>query len=162
MAAGALRVFPAARARQPQILASSRRSWSGTPEVYFPKIIDNSRLVRVADRRRSREMAQFAGVLAVLFLLVMVYAWQHFSAIEYGYRIEATKAQRDTLAEQNRALRLEEASLRDPERIDLLARRMGLQSSQAGQVVRMDPGTPEDTGPVMARAAAVSVISVNP
>src|SRR5574340_158904 len=57
MATGALGVFPAARARQPQILASSRRSWSGTPEVYFPKFIDNSRLVRVADRRRSREMA---------------------------------------------------------------------------------------------------------
>ena len=38
----------------------------------------------------------------------------------------------------NRALRLEEASLRDPERIDTLARKLGLQSPQAGQVMHMD------------------------
>ncbi len=38
----------------------------------------------------------------------------------------------------NRALRLEEASLRDPERIDRLARKLGMQSPQAGQVIRMD------------------------
>ena len=38
----------------------------------------------------------------------------------------------------NRALRLEEASLKDPERIDAIARRMGLQSPQAGQVQEMD------------------------
>ena len=46
--------------------------------------------------------------------------------------------QRDGLMEMNRALRLEEASLRDPERIDMLARKLGLQSPQAGQVMHMD------------------------
>ncbi len=162
MATRALAAPPLAGQREPQILASSRRGWSGTPEVFFSKSIDNSRLVRVADRRRGREMAQFGCALAVLFLLVMVYAWQHFSAIEYGYRIEAAKAQREVLNEQSRALRLEEASLRDPERIDLLARQMGLQSPQAGQVVRVTEGTSDQGGPVMARAATVSVISVNP
>jgi len=68
-----------------------------------------------------------------------VYAWQHFSAIEYGYRIEAMKSQRDSLTELNRALRLEDASLRSPERIDALARQMGLVSPQAGQVQRLEP-----------------------
>ena len=106
-------VMAAGATTRPQVWAS-RRSWSGTPEVYFTKAIDNSRLVRVADTKRSREMTQFACALALLFLLVMVYAWQHFSAIEYGYRIEAMKSQRETLVETNRALRLEEASLRDP------------------------------------------------
>ncbi len=142
---------------RPQIWAS-RRGWSGTPEVYFAKAIDNSRLVRVADRKRSREMTQFAAALAVLFLFVMVYAWQHFSAIEYGYRIETVVAQRDSLAETNRALRLEEASLRDPERIDAIARRMGLEMPRAGQVVRFEPGAPDPGVPVMARAE-VAVIS---
>lgn len=144
---------------QGQILASSRRGWTGTPEVYFPKAIDNSRLVKVADVKRSREMAQFAGALAILFLLVMVYAWQHFSAIEYGYRIEALKSQRETMSETGRELRLELASLRDPERIDALARQMGLQTPQVGQVVRMDPSEQDLGGPVMARAADVAVIS---
>ena len=68
----------------------------------------------------------------------MTFAWQHFKAIEYGYRIESLQVQRDGLVEMNRALRLEEASLRDPERIDVLARKLGLQSPQAGQVMRLD------------------------
>ena len=96
-----------------------KRSWTGTPEIYFAKPIDNSRLVKVEDPQRSREMKQFGVALGCLFLLVMTFAWQHFKAIEYGYKIETLRLQRDGLVEVNRALRLEEASLRDPERIDM-------------------------------------------
>ena len=39
--------------------------WLGTPEIYFRKTIDNSRLVKVADVKRRREMAQFAIALVV-------------------------------------------------------------------------------------------------
>ena len=124
----------------------------GTPEIYFSKPIDNSRVVVVADHRRNREMAQFFAAVCVLFLLVMVYAWQHFSAIEYGYRVEAMKTQRDSLSELNRALRVEDASLRSPERIDALARQMGLVSPQAGQVQRLEPALDLST-PELARAA---------
>jgi cell division protein FtsL len=140
-------------------VAPRRRApcWNGTPEVYFTKPIDNSRLVKVEDAGRSREMKQFSIALCCLFLLVMTYAWQHFKAIEYGYRIETLKTQRDGLAEANRALRLEEASLRDPERIDTLARRLGLQSPQAGQVIRMDTALPDAGTSVL--ASVVSVIS---
>lgn len=134
--------------------------WTGTPEIYFAKPIDNSRLVKVEDFHRSREMKQFSIALGCLFLLVMTFAWQHYKAIEYGYRIESLKTQRDGLMEMNRALRLEEASLRDPERIDNLARRLGLQSPQAGQVIRMDTVLPDAGPPVMASVAPVSVISV--
>ena len=143
---------------RPQVW-TSRRSWSGTPEVYFTKAIDNSRLVRVADTKRSREMTQFACALALLFVLVMFYAWQHFSAIEYGYKIEAAKSQRESLVETNRALRLEEASLKDPQRIDTLARHMGLQTPLAGQVVRIEPSAKDPGVPVMARAD-VAVVSI--
>jgi cell division protein FtsL len=149
----------AAGATTPPQVWTSRRSWSGTPEVYFSKAIDNSRLVRVTDKKRSREMMQFACALAVLFVLVMFYAWQHFSAIEYGYKIEAAKSQRDTLVETNRALRLEEASLKDPQRIDALARQMGLQTPLAGQVVRIEPSAKDPGVPVMARAD-VAVVSI--
>ena len=115
-----------------------KTSWTGTPEVYFSRAIDNSRLVKVENPQKSREMKQFGVALACLFLLVMTFAWQHFKAIEYGYKIETLRVQRDGLVEMNRALRLEEASLRDPERIDTLARKLGLQSPQAGQVMHMD------------------------
>ena len=144
-----------------QLATSPRRRtpWTGTPEVYFTKAIDNSRLVKVEDPRRAREMRQFGIALGCLFLFVMAYAFQHFRAIEYGYKIESLKSQRDSLIETNRALRLEEASLRDPERIDRMARELGLQSPQAGQVMRMDTALPEAPSSVMASLTPVSVVS---
>ena len=142
------------------IAPSRRRScWMGTPEIYFVKAIDNSRLVKVEDPRRARELRQFGIALTCLFALVMTYAFQHFKAIEYGYKIEALKSQRDGLVEENRALSLDEASLRSPERIDRIARELGLQSPQAGQVIRMDSAVPEASGPVIASMTPVSVIS---
>jgi cell division protein FtsL len=128
-----------------------------TPEVYFHKTIDNSRLVRVSDPQRRREIVMFSASVAALFLILMFYAWQHFRAIEYGYRIEAQKSERDRLVELNRALTLQEASLRDPGRIDPLARQMGLTAPQPGQVVRMEPE--ETGGRVLAQVSTVAVIS---
>ncbi|PYY18638.1 MAG: cell division protein FtsL [Acidobacteria bacterium] len=138
--------------------ASAMRKWGGvTPEIYFNKAIDNSRLVKVADPKRAREIAMFSASLAVLFFFTMIYAWQHLSSIEYGYKIEAQKIERDALFEQNRALRLEEASLRDPERIEQLAARMGLVAPQAGQIMHLE-ATADPTAPVMARASGIQVV----
>jgi cell division protein FtsL len=141
--------------------AAPRRlpSWTGTPEIYFTKSIDNSRLVKIEDPRRAREMRQFGIALACLFLFVMAYAFQHFRAIEYGYKIEALKSKRDSVVEMNRALRLEEASLRDPERIDRMARALGLQSPEAGQVVEMNTALPEGSGAEVASLTPVAVVS---
>lgn len=135
-------------------------AWMGTPEIYFAKNIDNSRLVRVTDHQRTKEMASFTASVCCLFLLVMVYAFQHFSAIEYGYKIEAQRKQRDEIAEANRALRLEEASLRDPERIDVLARQMGLNSPEAGQVIRLDRAADQRSGAMAMMASQVRVSDV--
>lgn len=148
----------AAAAVQVPVAPRRRSAWTGTPEIYFTKAIDNSRLVKVEDPRRTREMRQFGIALACLFVLVMGYAFQHFKAIEYGYKIEALKSQRTSMVEMNRALRLEEASLRDPERIDRMARDLGLQSPQVGQVVRMDSSMPESSGSVMASLTPVAVV----
>src|SRR5437867_9629883 len=112
--------------------------WTGTPEVYFAKPIDNSRLVKVEDPNRSREMKQFAFALCCLFLLVMTFAWQHFKAIEYGYKIESLRTQRDGLVEMNRALRLEEGWLPDPARNDRLGRGRASQSPHAEQASRIN------------------------
>ena len=151
MAAAAM-VSPSTRARR-------KPCWTGTPEVYFAKNIDNSRVVRVADPKRTREMAMFLGAACCLFLLVMTYAWQHFSAIEYGYRIEALQAQKTGLVEMNRALRLEDASLRDPGRIDQLARQMGMQAPAAGQIIMLDTTLPDSSAPQMASVSTpVSVV----
>lgn len=138
--------------------AGGRRCVAGiTPEFYFYKTIDNSRVVKVSDPQRRREIRVFSGCVAALFLLVMFYTWQHFRAIEYGYGIEAQKSERDRLAELNRTLKLEEASLRDPSRIDPLAQQMGLKPPDPGQVVRLE--TDESGGRVIAQVSPVAVIT---
>ena len=133
--------------------------FTGTPEIDFAKAIDNSRLVKVEDPGRNREMKQFGTALACLFLLVFTYAWQHFRAIEYGYLIESSKRELNNLTEMNRALRLEDASLRDPERIDVMARRMGLVPPQPGQVIRLDNASVDASAPVMASLEPVMVLA---
>jgi hypothetical protein len=133
--------------------------FTGTPEIYFAKAIDNSRLVKVEDPGRNREMKQFGTALACLFLLVFTYAWQHFRAIEYGYQIESSKRALNNLSEMNRALRLEDASLRDPERIDVMARRMGLVPPEPGQVIRMDSAPVDASAPVIASVEPVILLT---
>lgn len=153
----ATQAIPRAGYRMWQPVGSQRR-WGGvTPEIYFNKAIDNSRLVKVSDPKRTREMRMFSTAAAVLFCFIMIYAWQHFSSIEYGYKIEAQRIERDALLEQNRALRLEEASLRDPERIEQLAARMGLVAPQAGQVMHLE-ATADPTTPVMAKMSGIQVV----
>lgn len=139
--------------RNRELYETQRRARRGpTPEVFFTKHIDNSRIVKADDPERKREMRTFAAVTSVLFVLVMVYVWQHFSAIEMGYNIEAQKVQVEHLSEQNRQLRLSEAELTDPERIDRIAKQLGLDAPQPGQVVRQDGS--DSNAPVLAQSHA--------
>jgi len=129
-----------------------------TPEMFFTKHIDNSRLVKADDPERRRDMRSFTVVMSVFFLLTMVYVWQHFSAIEVGYRVEATKQKVEQLREDNRQLRLQDAQLSDPQRIDRIAKQLGLDEPLPGQVVRQDlPGAT----PVVAQAQTQNSFGVN-
>lgn len=144
--------------RNRTLFESQRKARRGpTPEVFFAKHIDNTRLVKADDPERRREMRHFATVMSLLFVLVMVYVWQHFSAIEVGYKIEAQKQQVEQLREANRQLRLTEAQLTDPERIDKIAKQLGLDAPQPGQVVRPDGSVM--SGPVWAQANAPALIA---
>jgi cell division protein FtsL len=142
-----------------QAAMQPRGMFIGTPEIYFTKRIDNSRVVKVTDPKRRREMLTFGITLGMLFLLVMVYLWQHFSAIEYGYKIEQLKLESDTISESNRALSLEEASLKDLPRIDRMARELGMQRPVEGQWQPLDIATTDPATPVMARANGIMVVS---
>ena len=134
--------------RNAELLAQQamRRRGMRTPEFFFTKHFDNSRLVKAPDPVRVREMRVFTAAVTVLFSLIMVYGLQHFSAIEGSYRVEAEKQQLDQLREENRQLKLSEAQLTEPARIDVKARELGLASPQPGQVVhpsaRVDSSAP--------------------
>ena len=136
----------------------SRGMFIGTPEIYFAKRIDNSRVIKIADPKRRREMLTLGVTLAVLLCLAMVYVWQHFSAIDYGYKIEQLKSQRDAIADTTRTLSLEEASLKDVSRIERLARQMGMQPPADGQWQPMENAADSST-PIMAKANGIMVVS---
>jgi len=80
----------------------------------------------------------------------MIYGLQHFSAIEGSYRVEAEKQLSQHLQEQNRQLRLAEAQLARPARIDHLARQMGLSAPLPSQVVHAN-ANPEFGAPALAQ-----------
>ena len=123
-----------------------RRRGMRTPEFYFAKHFDNTRLVKASDPVRVREMRVFTAAVTVLFSLIMIYGLQHFSAIESSYSVESEKQVRDQLREDNRQLRLGEAQLTQPGRIDGMARQLGLAELQPGQMIHPtshpDAGTP--------------------
>jgi cell division protein FtsL len=139
--------------RNRELFELQKRARRGpTPEVFFAKHIDNSRIVKADDPERRREMRSFTATMSILFLLVMIYVWQHLSAIEIGYQIEAQKTSVEQMQEENRQLRLTEAQLTDPNRIGQIARMRGMDMPQPGQVVRPD-GSGADA-PVLAQASA--------
>ena len=157
MATGSASYPSQARAqRNHELFELQRRARRGpTPEVFFAKHIDNSRIVKADDPERRREMRTFTATMSVLFLLVMVYVWQHFSAIEVGYQVESQKHLVAQMEEQNRKLRLTEAQLSDPGRIDQIARQLGLDAPQPGQVVRPDGSG--SNAPVLAQASTPAI-----
>jgi cell division protein FtsL len=123
--------------RNAELLAmqAERRRCMRTPEFPFPKSFDNSRLIKTPDPARARQIRLCIAASFMLLSFLMVDGWQHFSAIESGYKIELEKQWREQLREENRQLRLTEAQLTQPDRIDRLARELGFAEPQPGQVV---------------------------
>lgn len=141
-------------------MAEQRARRGPTPEILFTRRLDNSRLVKAQCPVRKREMRSFATAMAVLFAIVMFYGWQHYESIQSGYRLETEKQQLVQLEEQNRELRLSEAQLSDPARIDRLARQMGLEHPLPGQVVRPENNVVTGDGAGAALAVAHPLFGV--
>jgi hypothetical protein len=134
---------------------ANRRRGVRTPEFSFARHIDNTRLVKAPDPVRAREMRTFAAAVTMLFTLIMVYGLQHFSAIEISYHVESEKQVLEQLREANRKLRLSEAQLTQPGRIDGMARQLGLGQPQPGQVVH-PTAHPDASAPILAQAAPIA------
>src|SRR5271157_340048 len=127
--------LPNTRRRPRNAPAAGRASF---PEFYSVKHIDNSRVVREVDVERRRECFSLLGLGVLVFLFVLLFAWQHFQCVRHGYQIEQLKAEYATLEEQNHQFRLEQAALADPKRIDTLARtRLGMVTPGPQQLIRV-------------------------
>jgi cell division protein FtsL len=133
-------VYPAPRTRAKRPRHQRVSGQATLPLVFAVKPVDNSRLRREVNPEHRRECLALLGLGAAIFVCVFLVAWQHFLCVRTGYEIEQFKSQRVALEEWNHQLRLEEASLADPQRIDALARQEGLASPSPQQVIRVGPG----------------------
>jgi cell division protein FtsL len=90
-------------------------------EYAIRKDVRNNPIVREIDRARLREMWGWAAVGALLLVVVLFSALQHFKLIRYGYDIERMQQARAAEERLNRHLRLEIETLRSPDRIARIA-----------------------------------------
>jgi hypothetical protein len=100
-----------------------KRKKAVTAEFHTVKRIDNSRLVRNIEPAKMRNLwrsVALGGVVAAFFVL---YIFQHFRCIDLSFQLEDLKGQQMKAAALNSELRLEVAGLRNPMRIDVIARR---------------------------------------
>ena len=111
-------------------------------EIHLENRINNN-VVREPDARSHRDYIVVTIFGAVFLFGLFVYAWQHYQWIQYGYRIEEAQKKKEQLTEVSRQLRLERASLRNPQRIDAIARRdLGMTVPVPGQLVTFSADAP--------------------
>lgn len=104
-------------------------------EFHTVKKIDNSRLVRHVEPVKLRNFYKTAMLGAIVALCCMFYVYQHFRCIDLSFQLEDLKAKQQTAQGYNGELKLEIATLRDPRRIDVIARhQLGLTQTAPSQL----------------------------
>jgi len=129
-------------------------------EIYIVKHIDNSRLRKEVDYRRTKECFVLISLGVFCLLILLFLAWQHFEILRGGYESESFKKEVSRLEEENHKLKLERASLRNPQRIDLIARRdLGLVAPETSQLVILPTTFP--TEPPVTQLASTDKVPTN-
>ena len=113
-------------------------------EIYIVRQIDNTRLTKELDYRRTKECLWLMSLGFFCLLIFLFLAWQHFEIIRNGYESEVLKREMSRLSEENDQLKLERASLRSPQRIDVIARRLGLGAPAHEQIVVLSSPFPSE------------------
>jgi cell division protein FtsL len=115
-------------------------------EYAIKKDIRNNPIVREVDEARVREMWRSATVGALVVVILLLSAWQHFELIRYGYRIDQVQKARAEEEQLNRKLRLAIQTLERPDRIEQLATSsLKMQQPAPGDTFileRVQPATP--------------------
>ena len=116
-------------------MKSRKKSSAVATQFHTVKRIDNSRLVRNVQPVRLRSFYRTAGLGALIAACLMMYIYQHFRCIDLSFQLEDLKVKQTQAAALNSEMRLEIAALRDPRRIDVIARRqLGLSQPLPTQV----------------------------
>lgn len=116
-----------------------RKQAAAILEFQTVKRIDNSRLVRHVEPVKLKNFYRTVALGGIVAAFFMLYIYQHFRCIDLSFQLEQMKVQQAQAATLNSSLKLEIASLRNPMRIDVIARRqLGLTEPLPTQVQEYD------------------------
>jgi cell division protein FtsL len=112
------------------------RNRKGAPlELYTVKKIDNSRLVRRVEPVKLRNYYKTVALGGIMAIFCLFYVYQHFRCIDLSFQLEDLKSKKAQAQALNSEMKLEIATLRDPRRIDVIARhQLGLTQPAAIQM----------------------------
>jgi cell division protein FtsL len=99
-----------------------------------PQSYPNTRVRRTADPRASRrQKLLLAGCLVLAFGFVFAVSRQ-ILAVEYGYKTEALRREREQLLDEQRRLLLAVEENSSPVHLEQAARELGMQPATAAQI----------------------------
>lgn len=124
-------------------------------EFHTVKRIDNSRIVRHIEPVKMRRLYRTVALGGLIAAFFMMYIYQHFRCIDLSFQLEDVRGRQAEAAALNSSLKLEIAGLRNPMRIDVIARRqLGLTQPLPAQVQEYE-------APSGAEVAAVRSVRTN-
>jgi cell division protein FtsB len=134
---------------------TKRRKKAAHTEFHTVKRIDNSRLVHHVEPARMQGVYRTAGWGALIAVFLMFYVYQHFRCIDLSFQLEDMRARQTKMSALNSELRLEIEGLRDPRRIDVIARR------QLGLTEPLPTQVQDYEAPAGAEVASVRYVRAN-
>jgi cell division protein FtsL len=124
-------------------------------EYAIKKDIRNNPIIREVDEAQKRELWRSVGIGVFLVAVLLFSAWQHFELLRHGYQIEQMQRDRAAEEEVNRHLRLEIEALREPTRIEKIAKeQLQLVEPSADEAIvieRVTPAAPPGSSVVASR-----------
>jgi cell division protein FtsL len=103
-------------------------------EYAIKKDVRNNPIVREVDEARQRQLWRSVAIGALLVVVLLFSAWQHFELVQHGYLMERLQQERAAEEEVNRHLKLEIETLRAPSRIeDIATKKLRLVEPKAEQ-----------------------------
>ena len=90
-------------------------------EYAIKKDVRNNPIVRELDEARQRQLWRSVAVGALLVLVLLFSAWQHFELVNHGYKVEKLRVELAAEESLNRKLRLEVETLRRPQQVEYYA-----------------------------------------
>ena len=123
--------------------------WANSAEI------NNYGIKREVSFRNLMELLWIIFTLLVLGGVLVFQSWERSQIVNMGYEIQRLQAVEDSLLRSHKALILEEETLKNPQRIDELAREvLGMSPLRPQQILPEPvPGVELDSVPTLALAA---------